>query len=131
MDCAIDTVTDPEEVCGNADGHVLAFLYRARLVDCSNHDRAVDAVADLKELDVGVDVDVGVFTALDPHILALHSGAVFKRHALIQAVHVLHFPFRLMLENDLAQPVNDHVHVHFDLVACPALEEWRELRQLH
>lgn len=130
VDIAINTVADSKEVGRNADGNILALLNGAGLVDSADHDSAVDAIAYLKELNIRVDVNVGILAALDTQILVLHASAVFDGHALVETVHVLNLALGLMLEYDLAQPVDDHVHVNLHLVAS-LLEEGCQLAQLH
>lgn len=130
VDIAINAVAYPQEVGGNADGNILALLNGAGLVDSADHDSAVDAIADFKELNIRVDVNVRILAALDTQILVLHACAVFNGHALAETVHVLNLAFGLMLEYDLAQPVDDHVHVNLHLVAS-LLEEGCQLAQLH
>lgn len=71
IDAAVNAITDSEVVGCDADGDILALVDRTGFVYCCNHDSAVHAVANLHELHVRINVDVGVFTPNNPYILVL------------------------------------------------------------
>ena len=92
VDSAVNTIANPEIVRCNTQCHIFTFVDSTSLIDSRNENGTVDTVSDLHELHIGINVDIGVFTANDSHIFVLYL-LVSDSYTLIETVHVDDFIF--------------------------------------
>ena len=129
MHSAVHAVADSHEIWCKTYSYILAFIYWTSFIDGSYHNCAVVAITNLHKLNIRIDVDVRVLASLDPHILIL-EGRLLDGDTLIKPVHVYNLPLGFMWGYDLAEPVDNHIYMHFDGVAA-RLKEGRESGQLN
>lgn len=127
LDCTINAISNSQEICSYTDCNILTLVNSTRFVYCSYHDRAIDAVAYLHELNVRIHVDVRILTSLNAHVLILNWSSFLNGNTFVETVHIDNLTFRLMLGDNLTEPVNNHVHMDLDLMSA-SLEKWSQLR---
>jgi hypothetical protein len=123
-DITVHTVSYPNIVGGNTYLDILTLVDGTSLAYSCYHYRTVYTVADLKELNISVYIDVGILATYDSHILVLNL-ILSDWDAFVESIHVHDFFFFLMWWENLNQPFRNDVHMHFHWMTS-RLEEWSQ-----
>lgn len=124
MNCAIHTITNPQVIRCYTENNILTFINWTCFIYCSNDDSTIYAIAYLHVVYICIDVDVTIFATYYSHILILQLLWFFDGDTFIKTVDVYYGVLRFMWCYYLAKPINNNIHVHFNLVIS-VLEEWR------
>lgn len=90
VDLTVNAVSNAQVLGSHSDCDVFTLVNSATASGSGDKDRAVGAFTDLDTVDIGADVEVGVFAAHDAHVATrCHVRHVPHCHALVQERDVL------------------------------------------
>ena len=133
VDSTVHAVPNPQELASADEVAVLTFFHRAADSSGCYKNSAVDAVQEIDVFDIGIDVDIGVFTADNFDIFVFYGRAFSYCDAFVKIVHkeLIFLFFDLVAQDVRNDPLGDDVDVYLYRVGAyiVVLEKWRLARQ--